>query len=146
MYFIKSNSPLESDSVIKEKNGEDNCDLPPIQDCSPIQSNSPLETGNVDEEKNDEDNCGLPPIDDCSPIQKKSPQEKEEDYLSLFQRLQPQEQKVVHTLKASPGGLHIDELSWRTEIPINQLASVLLTLEFQGMVHALPGKKFSLQQ
>ena len=38
----------------------------------------------------------------------------------------------------------IDELSWRTEIPLNQLASHLLELEFKGVVKQLPGKKFSL--
>ncbi|HPI12568.1 MAG TPA: hypothetical protein PLK63_16095 [Catalimonadaceae bacterium] len=33
-------------------------------------------------------------------------------------------------------------MAWRTQIPINQLASILLNLEFQGMVKSLPGKRF----
>ena len=41
------------------------------------------------------------------------------------------------------GELPIDEIAWRTQLPINQLASHLLTLEFQGLVKSLPGKRFS---
>ena len=40
------------------------------------------------------------------------------------------------------GQLHIDELAWRSQIAVNQLASRLLGLEFQGLVRSLPGKKF----
>jgi DNA processing protein len=38
--------------------------------------------------------------------------------------------------------LLIDELSWKSQIPLNQLASHLLNLEFRGYIKALPGKKF----
>lgn len=38
----------------------------------------------------------------------------------------------------------IDELSWKTQIPISTLASVLLQLEFQGIIKSLPGKKYQL--
>jgi len=38
----------------------------------------------------------------------------------------------------------MDDISWQTQIPVNQLASLLLSLEFQGVVKALPGKKFIL--
>lgn len=40
--------------------------------------------------------------------------------------------------------LEIDQLSWKTSIPISVLASKLLHLEFQGFIKALPGKKFQL--
>lgn len=40
--------------------------------------------------------------------------------------------------------LEIDQLSWKTNIPISILASKLLHLEFQGFLKALPGKKFQL--
>jgi DNA processing protein len=40
------------------------------------------------------------------------------------------------------GELQMDDIAWRTQIPINQLASCLLNLEFQGLVKSLPGKKF----
>jgi len=36
----------------------------------------------------------------------------------------------------------IDELAWKTNISQNSLASILLSLEFEGLVTALPGKRF----
>jgi DNA processing protein len=38
----------------------------------------------------------------------------------------------------------IDNISWKAQIPISQIATLLLTLEFKGVVKALPGKKFIL--
>jgi DNA processing protein len=38
----------------------------------------------------------------------------------------------------------MDDISWKTQIPISLLASLLLGLELQGLVKAMPGKKFSL--
>ena len=65
---------------------------------------------------------------------------------SLFNNsFNEQEEKVVLLLKEHAGGLHIDELSWRSQIPLSQLASTLLTLEFQNIIRSLPGKKFSLK-
>lgn len=52
------------------------------------------------------------------------------------------EQKVALKLMEEKN-IHIDELAWKTEMPLNQLASVLITLEFEGLVNALPGKKFA---
>lgn len=40
--------------------------------------------------------------------------------------------------------LEIDQLSWKTNIPLSTLASKLLNLEFQGFLKVLPGKKFQL--
>lgn len=40
--------------------------------------------------------------------------------------------------------MEIDQLSWKTNIPLSTLASKLLNLEFQGFLKALPGKKFQL--
>jgi DNA processing protein len=37
----------------------------------------------------------------------------------------------------------MDDLSWQAQIPIGKLASLLLTLELQGLVKALPGKNSS---
>lgn len=39
---------------------------------------------------------------------------------------------------------HIDELSRNLLIPVNQIANVLLQLEFQGFIKTLPGKKYAL--
>lgn len=58
--------------------------------------------------------------------------------------LSPEENLVVQTLIESQNEIIIDELSWKTQIQLNKLASVLLSLEFKGLIKALPGKKFKL--
>jgi DNA processing protein len=40
--------------------------------------------------------------------------------------------------------IHIDELSWKTQIPMGRLAALLLNLEFRGFVRTLPGKKYQV--
>jgi DNA processing protein len=40
--------------------------------------------------------------------------------------------------------LLIDDLSWRSQLPLGQLASMLLNLELQGFVKVLPGKRFAI--
>lgn len=42
------------------------------------------------------------------------------------------------------GIMQIDDLSWQTGMHLNKLASLLLNLEFQGMIKSLPGKKYGL--
>jgi len=45
---------------------------------------------------------------------------------------------------ASQKEVLMDDLAWRAQLPIHTVASLLLTLEFRGVVRALPGKKFVL--
>jgi len=52
------------------------------------------------------------------------------------------EKKIMNILQQNLEGMLIDELSWKSQIPVNQIASHLLNLEFRGHVKALPGKKF----
>lgn len=61
--------------------------------------------------------------------------------MSLFT---DEESQVIAHLRTH-GTMQIDELSWQTQISINRLASLLLNLEFQGIIKALPGKKFGLK-
>jgi DNA processing protein len=56
------------------------------------------------------------------------------------------EKIVVECLCQNNNQLMIDELSWKSGIPVSQLASVLLTLEFKGVVSPLPGKIYRLKQ
>ncbi|UYZ60023.1 DNA-processing protein DprA [Hymenobacter latericus] len=51
--------------------------------------------------------------------------------------------KLVQILQAHKER-QIDELSWEAQLPINQVSTLLLGLEFRGVVRALPGKKFAL--
>jgi DNA processing protein len=55
-----------------------------------------------------------------------------------------EEAQVISHLRTN-GELQIDELSWQTQVPLNRLASLLLNLEFQGIIKAMPGKKFGLK-
>jgi DNA processing protein len=54
------------------------------------------------------------------------------------------EQVVLKNLIENNNQLMIDELSWRTNIPVSKLASLLLNLEFKGVVKSLPGKIYKL--
>lgn len=53
-----------------------------------------------------------------------------------------QERKIMLVLDEFQEGLHLDELSWKTHISVNQVVSYLLTLEFDGWVKSLPGKRY----
>lgn len=55
----------------------------------------------------------------------------------------PEEFRVVQILQDLKDE-HIDNISWKSQLPISQIASVLLGLEFKGVLKALPGKKYQL--
>lgn len=68
---------------------------------------------------------------------------KKKEAFSL-EGFQPQEQIVLKLLlDKSPST--IDELSWKSNIVMGQLASLLLTLEFSGVIQSLPGKQYALK-
>ncbi len=51
----------------------------------------------------------------------------------------------ILSILSEKGECLIDNLSFESNIPLNKLASLLLNLEFQDLVKALPGKKFKLK-
>lgn len=55
-----------------------------------------------------------------------------------------EEESQVLALLRQVTDLHIDELSWQSQIPMGRLASLLLSLEFRGFVRSLPGKKYAV--
>ena len=69
------------------------------------------------------------------------PKKKEPFSLENFD---PNEQIILKALLDNNKQLMIDELSWKTNIPVSQLASILLNLEFKGTLTALPGKMYKL--
>jgi DNA processing protein len=73
-----------------------------------------------------------------------SPKEEKPPLAASIPNLSEKEQTVVLLLEQQQAGYQIDELSWRSQIPLSQLAGVLLELELKGLVRALPGKKFAL--
>lgn len=58
--------------------------------------------------------------------------------------LEGEEKRVVDILLKNGQQMHLDELSWQSQIPLNQIASILLGLEFDGIVKPLPGKEYRL--
>ncbi|MBV6646669.1 MAG: DNA-processing protein DprA [Cyclobacteriaceae bacterium] len=68
----------------------------------------------------------------------------QEKVSKLPENLSTEENSILQTLQQHHGILPIDELAWKTQVQINQLASSLLSLEFQGLVKSLPGKKYQL--
>jgi DNA processing protein len=57
---------------------------------------------------------------------------------------EPNEQLILRTLLDNNKQLMIDEICWKTNLPVSQTASLLLTLEFKGLVSSLPGKLYKL--
>jgi DNA processing protein len=62
--------------------------------------------------------------------------------VQLFVELNEIEQLIIDNLKKYEHGAVIDALSYDTLLPQSRLAAVLLSLEFKGVVRALPGKRF----
>lgn len=65
--------------------------------------------------------------------------------LELFVKLDEKEQKIVDALKMTElDSLSIDKLLYLTDINLGQLSSILLKLEFKGVVENLPGARYML--
>ena len=62
---------------------------------------------------------------------------------ALFIELQPEEQALVDIIKAR-GKVDIDELCLQSRMAQGKAASLLLNLEFSGVVRSLPGKVYTL--
>jgi DNA processing protein len=58
--------------------------------------------------------------------------------------LNAEEQQVVNAITIKGSAMQIDELAWKTNIPPGVLASLLLHLEFKGVIRPLPGKLYQL--
>ncbi|MFZ6014285.1 MAG: DNA-processing protein DprA, partial [Bacteroidota bacterium] len=62
----------------------------------------------------------------------------------MLDQYEPNEQTILKVLLDNKGQLMIDEISWRTNLPVSQLASLLLNLEFKGVLTSMPGKVYKL--
>lgn len=58
--------------------------------------------------------------------------------------LSEEETLIYQLLQEHKNSLEIDLISIKSQISINQVASILLTLEFKNLVKSLPGKKYRL--
>jgi len=68
----------------------------------------------------------------------KGPQQKQ-----LFVELKPEEELLVNVLKEKEA-INIDDLCLVCKMPMSKVSSLLLTLEFSGIVRSLPGKVYRL--
>jgi DNA processing protein len=58
---------------------------------------------------------------------------------------EPNEKLVLGVLIENNKQMMIDELSWKSNIAVSQLASILLGLEFKGIISSLPGKVYKIK-
>jgi len=55
-----------------------------------------------------------------------------------------EENLIIKILQEFDQGLQLDELSWKSELSVNKTLTLLLNLEFSGVVQSLPGKQYKL--
>lgn len=67
----------------------------------------------------------------------------ENNYLPLMEKLEEDEIPVYNLLNNNET-LLMDEISWKSNIPVSRLASILLNMEFKGVLKSLPGKRYKL--
>ena len=58
--------------------------------------------------------------------------------------LSKEEITIFTLLQQSANEIHIDEISWKSQIPIYKLSSFLLNLELNGLIKLMPGKKYKM--
>lgn len=69
---------------------------------------------------------------------------KPEIQTALFHDLSEDEQLVFSTLRQYPDGLQLNELSLKTASPVSKISSLLLGMEFKGLVKCLPGNLYKI--
>ena len=79
------------------------------------------------------------PTPEAAPTLRRPPREE------ALMDLSDEEKVIVGMLAEQPSGMITDDLSRQSRITVNQLASVLLGLEFKQIVRALPGRKYRLR-
>jgi len=68
---------------------------------------------------------------------------EESKQLQLIVELSPEEEPIIEILKENPN-IGLDALHYKTKVPLGNLTSILLNLEFKGVLKSLPGKKYIL--
>ena len=62
---------------------------------------------------------------------------------ALFVDLNGREEKIMAVLKTKPE-LTLDTIGYLSSLPVSEVSSDLLSLEFKGLVRSLPGRRFQL--
>lgn len=66
--------------------------------------------------------------------------------VDLFSELTEEELQIVKITREYPDGIQINELVLKSKLPVYKLNSLLLYLEFQGLIRPLPGGVYRLQK
>ena len=66
---------------------------------------------------------------------------KSEKQTALFREF-TDEEKLIMDCFGSNAVVNLDEIIVKTELPTTKIAAILLTLEFDGVLMALPGKRY----
>lgn len=76
-------------------------------------------------------------------LEEEEKKKKIKKQLNLFLELTEEERKLVEILKAE-GAVPIDSLSILSSLPVSKVSSLLLHLEFAGVLRSMPGKVYDL--
>lgn len=68
-----------------------------------------------------------------------------DDKMQWMEALNNEERKIVEIILDNKNDILIDDLSWKTQIPLNLIATHLLNLELNGIVKTLPGKRYAVK-
>ncbi|NDP22898.1 MAG: DNA-protecting protein DprA [Paludibacter sp.] len=63
---------------------------------------------------------------------------------ALFMDLSDEEQEIAGKLRQSPDGIQLNELAIQLEKPVSKISSLLLEMEFKGIVKCLPGNLYRI--
>ena len=63
---------------------------------------------------------------------------------ALFQDLSDEEQAIVTALRQNPEGIQVNDMALKLIKPISKISSLLLELEFKGIVKCLPGGMYRI--
>ena len=63
--------------------------------------------------------------------------------MQLFVDLTPEEKIIVDLIREIPN-IGLDTLHYKTKLPLGQVTTILLNIEFKGVIKSLPGKKYIL--
>lgn len=73
-----------------------------------------------------------------------SNKKKQTPEFDLFSELSDIEQILIQLLRTKPDGIHTDELIQLTQKPFHQISSILLEMEFKGLVKPIPGGAYRI--
>jgi len=63
---------------------------------------------------------------------------------ALFLDMSDEEQNIVSLLRQFPDGIQLNELAIKLELPVSKISSMLLEMEFKGVLKCLPGNVYKI--